>query len=44
MFRSENLQPLVNAHCMKIRTYCDKDFPVAAELRKHIKKKIEYIQ
>lgn len=30
---------LTIAHCMKICMYCGKDFPVAAELRKHIKKK-----
>jgi hypothetical protein len=30
------------AHCMRICMYCGKDFAVAAELRRHIKRKKEY--
>ncbi|EDN04471.1 predicted protein [Histoplasma mississippiense (nom. inval.)] len=30
---------LTIAHCMKICMYCGRDFPLAAELRKHLKRK-----
>lgn len=32
------------AKCMRICVYCGKDFPVAAELRKHMRKVPEYAQ
>jgi hypothetical protein len=35
---------LTIAQCMRICMYCGKDFPVAAELRKHIRKRVEYAQ
>ena len=34
---------LTIAQCMKICVYCGKDFPIAAELRKHLKRS-EYVQ
>ncbi|EER40636.1 conserved hypothetical protein [Histoplasma capsulatum H143] len=34
---------LTIAHCMKICMYCGKDFPVAAELHKHLKFKKEHV-
>ena len=35
---------LTIAQCMRICMYCGKDFPVAAELRKHIRKRVQYAQ
>lgn len=35
---------LIIAKCMRICMYCGKDFPVAAELRKHLGKKPDYAQ
>ncbi|KAH7117323.1 hypothetical protein EDB81DRAFT_915985 [Dactylonectria macrodidyma] len=35
---------LTIAQCMKMCMYCGKDFPTAAELRKHIRKRVEYAQ
>lgn len=35
---------LIIAKCMRICMYCGKDLPVAAELRKHLRKKPDYAQ
>jgi hypothetical protein len=35
---------LTIATCMKICMYCGKDFAVTAELRKHLRKRVEYIR